>query len=215
MPKSAEVVSRTVRGMMYSTLNLYNLSYYDDSGEYINSASNRCGDSTVSVFIAVRKSELATYLISCTLLSFHDLIGSRYCFNNRVPSLVSPPKDYTTVVGEYASFSCLFNGSVTIDNSVSALSSYWAIDYGSTTPIIIYANNTDYHIAVYQTCSKNERPCCQFISKLMVYNATAMLNDATVKCYEFLQQPEQSNATVNTQMNYVKAEAKLSERVCV
>ena len=102
---------------------------------------------------------------------------------------------------------------MTTDNSVGALSSYWAIDYGGT-PIIIYANTTDYHIAVYQICSKNEQPCCQFISKLMVYNASAMLNDATVKCYEFLQQPQQSNATVNTQVkSYVKAEAKLSKCV--
>ena len=97
-----------------------------------------------------------------------------------------------------------------MENPVGALSSYWAIDYGGA-PIIVYANTTDYHIAVYQICSKNEQPCCQFISKLMVYNATVMLNKATVKCYEFLQQPQQSNATVNTQVNYVKAEAKLSK----
>ena len=145
------------------------------------------------------------------MLIISSPLGSRYCFNNKVPSLVLPPKDYTTVVEEYASFRCLFNGSVTTDNSVNALSSYWAIDYGST-PIIIYANSTDYHIAVYQLCSENERPCCQFISKLMVYNATALLNDATVKCYEFLQQ---SNTTANTQVNYVKAEAKLSKCVYV
>lgn len=131
-----------------------------------------------------------------------------------MPSLISPPKNYTTVVGEYATFSCLFNGSVTMDNSVSALSSYWAIDYGGT-PMIIYGNTTNYHISVYQICSKNERPCCQFISKLMVYNSTVMLNKATVKCYEFLQQPQQSNATVNTKVNYVEAEAKLSKCVFV
>ena len=65
LPKIAKVVSRTVHGTVYSTLNLYNLSYYDDSGEYINSASNRCGESTVSVFIAVRRSELPHTVCRC------------------------------------------------------------------------------------------------------------------------------------------------------
>ena len=58
LPTSAEVLSSTVHGTTYSTLKLYNLSYFEDSGEYINSASNKCGESTVSVFIAVRRSEL-------------------------------------------------------------------------------------------------------------------------------------------------------------
>ena len=132
-----------------------------------------------------------------------------------MPSLVSPPKNYTTVVGEYASFSCLFNGSVT--ESISPLSSYWAIDYGNTS-VIISRNTTDYHIAVYQTCSSHEDACCQFISKLMVYNAMLSFNNATVKCFEFLQQQQQQPHQLQLQQsnnNFINADAKFSKCFCL
>ena len=55
LPKTAQVENYTINGIVYSTIKLHDLSYYDDSGEYINSATNKCGTSTVSVFIAVRR----------------------------------------------------------------------------------------------------------------------------------------------------------------
>ena len=55
LPKTAQVENRTINGIVYSTVKLHDLSYYDDSGEYINSATNKCGTSAVSVFIAVRR----------------------------------------------------------------------------------------------------------------------------------------------------------------
>ena len=69
LPESALVsISYGTDGTIRSTLKLYNLSYYDDSGEYISSASNKCGTTTRSIFIAVRKSKLPQLL--CTLTSY-------------------------------------------------------------------------------------------------------------------------------------------------
>ena len=113
-------------------------------------------------------------------------------------------------MGEYASFSCLFNGSV-IDQ-LAPITSYWAIDYDNES-VIITANTTDYRIAVYQTCSSHEHSCCQFISKLMVYNTTLSFNNATVKCFEFLQQVKQRPYQQQLQHsnNFINANAKFSK----
>lgn len=56
LPQTAKVDKHTVDGKTRSTIKLYNLSYDDDSGEYINTAKNKCGSSSVSVFIFVERS---------------------------------------------------------------------------------------------------------------------------------------------------------------
>ena len=129
---------------------------------------------------------------------------------------MSSPKDYATVVGEYASFACRFNGSADANRPISPLRSYWVIDTGNE-PTLITTNSTNYRITAYQTCSNVEKSCCQFISKLMMYNVTLMSN-VTVKCYESFQQQQQSNTlTVNDAngMNYSTGGATLSKHTCV
>ena len=130
-----------------------------------------------------------------------------------MPSLVSKPQDYTTVEGEYASFSCLFNGTIPPQHPFSALVSYWTIDYGSTQQQINDNSTDNHYVAVYQTCLNEKLSCCQFISKLMVHNVTVMLNNATVKCFAFVQQSNETVKTYGVKNYYVTDEAKLSEYV--
>ena len=71
LPKGAQVsVSHDTDGTIHSIMKLHNLSYYDDSGEYVNSASNKCGTTTKSVFIAVRKSESPQLLFIGYIMTF-------------------------------------------------------------------------------------------------------------------------------------------------
>ena len=53
LPKNAKVNNYTVDG--FSSLTLYDLSFYDDTGNYTCTASNKCGTSSEFVYIAIRK----------------------------------------------------------------------------------------------------------------------------------------------------------------
>ena len=55
LPSTAKVDNYTNDGVLYSNLSLYNLSYYEDSGNYTCTASNECGMSSVFTFIQVTK----------------------------------------------------------------------------------------------------------------------------------------------------------------
>ena len=55
LPSTAKVVNYTIDGVLYSNLSLYNLSYYENSGNYTFTASNECGTSSVFTFIEVTK----------------------------------------------------------------------------------------------------------------------------------------------------------------
>ena len=56
LPSTAVVDNYTTTdGILHSKLSLYNLSYYNDSGNYTNTASNKCGTSFVFTFIQVTK----------------------------------------------------------------------------------------------------------------------------------------------------------------
>ena len=53
LPSNAKVDNYTIDGVLYSNLSLYNLSYYENSGNYTFTASNECGTSSVFTFIEV------------------------------------------------------------------------------------------------------------------------------------------------------------------
>ena len=55
LPSNAKVDNYTIDGVLYSNLSLYNLSYYENSGNYTFTASNECGTSLVFTFIEVTK----------------------------------------------------------------------------------------------------------------------------------------------------------------
>ena len=55
LPSNAIVDDYVTDGVLHSTLTLYELSYYDDSGNYTNIASNECGTSLTFVYIYVKK----------------------------------------------------------------------------------------------------------------------------------------------------------------
>ena len=56
LPSTAVVDNYTTAdGILHSKLSLYDLSYYNDSGNYTNTASNKCGTSFVFTFIQVTK----------------------------------------------------------------------------------------------------------------------------------------------------------------
>ena len=58
LPSTAVVDNYTNDGILHSKLSLYNLSFYDDSGNYTNTVSNKCGTSFVFTFIEVTKGVL-------------------------------------------------------------------------------------------------------------------------------------------------------------
>ena len=55
LPPTAKVTNCTINEELISNLSLYNLSYNDDSGNYICTASNECGTSFVIINIQVKK----------------------------------------------------------------------------------------------------------------------------------------------------------------
>jgi len=55
LPSTAVVDNYTIDEVIYSVLSLYNLSFYDDAGNYSNTASNECGNSSVFVDITIEK----------------------------------------------------------------------------------------------------------------------------------------------------------------
>ena len=59
LPPTAVVDNYTTAdGILHNRLSLYDLSYYHDSGNYTNNASNDCGTSFVFAFIQVTKGML-------------------------------------------------------------------------------------------------------------------------------------------------------------
>ena len=62
LPSTAKIDNYTIDGVLYSNLSLYNLSYYENSGNYTFTASNKCGMSSVFTFIDVTEGMLAVLL---------------------------------------------------------------------------------------------------------------------------------------------------------
>ena len=53
LPPNSIINNTMVDGVLNSNLFLFNLSYYDDTGNYSCTASNQCGNSSVFTFIEV------------------------------------------------------------------------------------------------------------------------------------------------------------------
>ena len=53
LPPNSIINNTMVDGVLNNTLYLFNLSYYDDTGNYTCTASNQCGNSSVFTFIEV------------------------------------------------------------------------------------------------------------------------------------------------------------------
>ena len=54
LPKNAIVIDFAVNGINYTSLELFNLSFANDSGNYSLTAINECGSSDLSVIVNVR-----------------------------------------------------------------------------------------------------------------------------------------------------------------
>jgi len=57
LPLNANVTNYMTKEVSYSVLSLYDLSFYNDGGNYTNTASNECGASLVFVFVDITKSK--------------------------------------------------------------------------------------------------------------------------------------------------------------
>ena len=62
LPSTATERNYTIDGVIYISLSLYNLSLYDDSGNYACTARNECGESSVFTNIQVTK---GSYHVCC------------------------------------------------------------------------------------------------------------------------------------------------------
>ncbi|XP_065885439.1 hemicentin-1-like isoform X2 [Dysidea avara] len=197
LPSTAVVDNYTTDGILYSRLSLYELSFEDDSGNYTNIVSNQCGTSSVSVF-----------------LEAHTAPDRCLKYGSLAP-LLSGPADRTTVGGEVISLECLFRGSYDeMKRLPYSILFYWVVKFQSGgDPLIIQKNNTkSYRIAIYQTCLTTNFSCCEFVSKLTIYDTSVDLDGAEVQCYEFLQSTSDadektsahSSLTVYKQPNVIK-----------
>ena len=54
LPENAIVIDFVVNGINYTSLELFNLSFANDSGNYSLTAINECGSSDLSVYVNVR-----------------------------------------------------------------------------------------------------------------------------------------------------------------
>ena len=92
-----------------------------------------------------------------------------------------------TVEGEYLPLSCSFRGNY--DLLKPSLTSYWKIDFHlpDDEKMYIFDNSSHlYCIALYQACLTSDGSCCNFISQLIILNASLSLSDASLTCTEGL-----------------------------
>ena len=91
-----------------------------------------------------------------------------------------------TVEGEYLSLSCSFRGNFYLLKP--SLTSYWKIDFHPPDDeMYIYDNSSHlYCVALYQTCLTSDGSCCNFVSQLIILNASLSLSDASLTCTEGL-----------------------------
>ena len=107
-----------------------------------------------------------------------------------------------TVEGEYLPLSCSFRGN--LDLLKPSLTSYWKIDFHrpDDEKMYIFDNSSNlYCIALYQTCLTGDGSCCNFVSQLIILNASLSLSYASLTCTEGLsvagkdKSPEYSSST--------------------
>ena len=185
LPPTAKVINYTIDGVFHSNLSLYNLSYYNDIGNYTCTASNAYGVSSVFVYIDIRKS---TYVITV----YGDTLVSTFVFYldhvecNDSGNINRPPQDIITVSGEYIQFRCLVQGNLHSLNL--SLESYWQMNFTSSQgnhSTFISDNSTDpYRIAVYPTCEN----CCNFTSQLTILRTPEFSSNTNISltCIERL-----------------------------
>jgi len=65
LPPTSVVGNYTKDGILQSSLSLYNLSFEDDSGNYTNIVANKCGTSSVFVYLEVHRSKQYIYIYLC------------------------------------------------------------------------------------------------------------------------------------------------------
>ena len=184
LPPTAEVDNYTDDGILHCRLSLYNLSYFDDSGNYTNTASNKCGTSFIFVFIQITKGKIARCIVFNCLHQYP--VAPIVCDH---PAIVTKPLQglVITVEGEYLLPSCSFRGNY--DLLKPSLTSYWKIDFHppDDEKMYIFDNSSDlYRIALYQACLTSDGSCCNFISQLIILSASLSLSGASLTCTEGL-----------------------------
>ena len=198
LPPTAKVINYISDGVFHSNLSLYDLSYYNDIGNYTCTASNECGTSSVFAYIDISKGmSLLFVVICCHQLLLFNLVNINCTDSGKI---IRSPQDIITVLGEYIQFRCLVQGNLrTLGFS---LTSYWQVDYPpylGHNSTFISDNSTDpYRIAVYPTCED----CCEFASQLTILRIPPELindnnnnnndinnNNITISCAEYLRVP--------------------------
>ena len=183
LPPTAKVINYISDGVFHSNLSLYDLSYYNDIGNYTCTVSNDCGTSSVFVYIDIsRGMSLLFVVIYCYQLLLSYLA---YVKCNDSGKIIRSPQDIITVSGEYIQFSCLVQGNLrTLGFS---LTSYWQVDYppnqGQSSTYISDNSTNPYLIAIYPTHEN-----CALTSLLIIARISLELNNITLTCVEYLRQ---------------------------
>ena len=184
LPPTAKVINYISDGALHSNLSLYNLSYYNDIGNYTCTASNECGTSSVFAYIDISKGMSLVFVVICC----HELLLFYLAYINCTDSgkIIRSPQDIITVLGEYIQFRCLVQGNLrTLGFS---LTSYWQVDYPpylGYNSTFISDNSTDpYRTAVYSTHEN-----CILTSLLTISRVPTELsnNNISLTCVEHLQ----------------------------
>ena len=182
LPSTAKVDNHVIDGVIFSNLSLYNLSYYEDSGNYTCTASNECGMSSVFTFIQVTKGIM--YVVKGSLIMLIHSSAPIVCKDSG--DVAVPLHDVTLVVeGDLIQISCLFKGNLAVLGI--SLTSYWTVTTQMLNTSYVIDNSTDpYRMAVYQTCLTDDGSCCNFTNQLTIQNIPLSLNGDTLTCVESL-----------------------------
>ena len=190
LPPTAKVIDYISDGVFHSNLSLYDLSYYNDIGNYTCTVSNECRTSSAFVYIDISQGMSLLFVVIHCYQSLPSYLAYIKC--NDSGKIIRSPQDITTVLGEYIQFMCLVRGNLrTLGFS---LTSYWRVDYPpyqGRNSTYISDNSTDpYRIATYPACEN----CCKFTSQLTILRTPPELindnnnnnNSVTVSCAELL-----------------------------
>ncbi|XP_065920286.1 uncharacterized protein [Dysidea avara] len=164
LPSEAVTKSFTVGNKSYSSLDISNVSFVQDYGNYSLSVSNICGKTSSFVFIDVKGPKVCPSVINSQL------------------QFMKKCADVETIEGESVTYDCSYEADYTdFEHNVS---SYWKVEIPNQQPIHVdrNSNHINYSVRVYGDCISKNKTCCKVTSSLTINNVSILQNGTKVSC---------------------------------